>query len=144
MKRGGPNVPFIGSGHFGTQDDVSPDGQTVYFVNRTPMPATTDVNIVVLRADGARSSNKSDQRLEQTRTFTRRAAARLGQSILAEQEPTVLTSRRNHFHAMSCRDGRSQRVTQILFDIPAAQPHLSRNPGDRSRFVRKQVDELSA
>ena len=47
MKRGGPNVPFIGSGHFGTQDDVSPDGQTVYFVNRTPMPATTDVNIVV-------------------------------------------------------------------------------------------------
>jgi hypothetical protein len=40
------SVPLIGSGHWGTQYDVSPDGQTVYFVNRTPMPATTDINIV--------------------------------------------------------------------------------------------------
>ena len=29
------NVPLIGSGHWGTQYDVSPDGQRVYFIDHT-------------------------------------------------------------------------------------------------------------
>ena len=41
------NVPLIGSGHWGTQYDVSPDGQRVYFIDRTPAPRPSDINVVI-------------------------------------------------------------------------------------------------
>ena len=41
------NVPLIGSGHWGTQYDVSPDGQYVYFIDRTPAPRPSDIDIVI-------------------------------------------------------------------------------------------------
>jgi dipeptidyl aminopeptidase/acylaminoacyl peptidase len=41
------SVPLIGSGHWGTQFDVSPDGQSVYFVDRTPAPRPRDISVVV-------------------------------------------------------------------------------------------------
>lgn len=41
------SVPLIGSGHWGTQFDVSPDGQSVYFVDRTPTPRPRDISVVV-------------------------------------------------------------------------------------------------
>jgi hypothetical protein len=41
------SVPSIGSGHWGTQYDVSPDGQTLYFIDRTPAPRPSDIRIVI-------------------------------------------------------------------------------------------------
>ena len=41
------SVPLIGSGHWGTQYDVSPDGQRVYFVDRTPAPRPSDIRVVI-------------------------------------------------------------------------------------------------
>ena len=40
-------VPLIGSGHWGTQYDVSRDGQIVYFIDRTPAPRPGDVGVVI-------------------------------------------------------------------------------------------------
>ena len=39
------NVPLIGSGHWGTQYDVSPQG--VHFVDRTPAPRPSDIGVVM-------------------------------------------------------------------------------------------------
>jgi hypothetical protein len=41
------SVPLIGSGHWGTQYDVSPDGWHVYFVDRTPAPRPKDIAVVI-------------------------------------------------------------------------------------------------
>jgi eukaryotic-like serine/threonine-protein kinase len=41
------SVPLIGSGHFGTQYEVSPDGQYVYFIDRTPAPRPSDISVVI-------------------------------------------------------------------------------------------------
>jgi Tol biopolymer transport system component len=41
------SVPPIGSGHWGTQFDVSPDGRNVYFIDRTPAPRPSDINVVI-------------------------------------------------------------------------------------------------
>jgi serine/threonine protein kinase/Tol biopolymer transport system component len=41
------SVPLIGSGHWGTQYDVSPDGQRVYFIDRTPAPRPSDINVAI-------------------------------------------------------------------------------------------------
>ena len=41
------NVPLIGAGHWGTQYDVSPDGRRVYFVDQTPAPKPSDINVVI-------------------------------------------------------------------------------------------------
>jgi Tol biopolymer transport system component len=41
------SVPPIGSGHWGTQYDVSPDGQYVYFIDRTPAPKPSDIGVVI-------------------------------------------------------------------------------------------------
>jgi Tol biopolymer transport system component len=41
------SVPLIGSGHWGTQYDVSPDGQHVYFIDRTPAPRPSDIRLVI-------------------------------------------------------------------------------------------------
>jgi Tol biopolymer transport system component len=41
------SVPLIGSGHWGTQYDVSPDGQYVYFIDRTPAPRPSDIGVVI-------------------------------------------------------------------------------------------------
>ena len=41
------SVPLIGSGHWGTQYDVSPDGQHVYFIDRTPAPRPSDIRVVI-------------------------------------------------------------------------------------------------
>jgi Tol biopolymer transport system component len=41
------SVPLIGSGHWGTQYDVSPDGWHVYFVDRTPAPKPRDIAVVI-------------------------------------------------------------------------------------------------
>jgi Tol biopolymer transport system component len=41
------SVPRIGSGHWGTQFDVSPDGQSVYFIDRTPAPRPRDISVVI-------------------------------------------------------------------------------------------------
>jgi serine/threonine protein kinase len=41
------SVPPVGSGHWGTQYDVSPDGQRVYFIDRTPAPKPSDIGVVI-------------------------------------------------------------------------------------------------
>jgi len=41
------NVPAIGFGHFGTQYDVSPDGQRIYFLDRTREPAPREISFVM-------------------------------------------------------------------------------------------------
>ena len=41
------SVPLVGSGHWGTQYDVSPDGQFVYFIDRTPAPRPSDIGVVI-------------------------------------------------------------------------------------------------
>jgi Tol biopolymer transport system component len=41
------NVPLIGSGHWGTQYDVSPDGQRVYFIDHTPSPRSSEIDVVI-------------------------------------------------------------------------------------------------
>jgi eukaryotic-like serine/threonine-protein kinase len=40
-------VPLIGSGHWSTQYDVSPDGQRVYFNDQTPVPRSSEINVVI-------------------------------------------------------------------------------------------------
>jgi Tol biopolymer transport system component len=40
-------VPLIGSGHWGTQYDLSPDGRHVYFIDRTPAPKPSDIRVVI-------------------------------------------------------------------------------------------------
>jgi hypothetical protein len=40
-------VPPIGSGHWGTQYDVSPDGRRVYFLDRTREPAPREIAVVM-------------------------------------------------------------------------------------------------
>ena len=41
------SVPLVGSGHWGTQYDVSPDGNYVYFIDRTPAPRPSDIGVVI-------------------------------------------------------------------------------------------------
>ena len=41
------SVPLVGSGHWGTQYDVSPDGQHVYLIDRTPAPRPSDIRVVI-------------------------------------------------------------------------------------------------
>jgi eukaryotic-like serine/threonine-protein kinase len=41
------SVPLIGSGHWGTQYDVSPNAQYVYFIDRTPALRPSDIDVVV-------------------------------------------------------------------------------------------------
>ena len=41
------SVPLVGSGHWGTQYNVSPDGQYVYFIDRTPAPRPRDIDVVI-------------------------------------------------------------------------------------------------
>jgi len=41
------SVPLIGSGHWGTQYDVSPDGEYVYFIDRTLAPRPSDISVVI-------------------------------------------------------------------------------------------------
>ena len=41
------NGPPIGSGHWGTQYDVSPDGRRVYFLRRNEDKPTREINVVV-------------------------------------------------------------------------------------------------
>jgi Tol biopolymer transport system component len=41
------SVPLIGSGHWGTQYDVSPDGQRMYFIDQTPPPRPSDINVAI-------------------------------------------------------------------------------------------------
>jgi Tol biopolymer transport system component len=41
------SVPLIGSGHWGTQYDVSPNGQYLYFIDRTPALRPRDIRVVM-------------------------------------------------------------------------------------------------
>ena len=41
------NVPPVGSGHWGTQNDVSPEGESVYSIDRTPPPKLSDIRVVI-------------------------------------------------------------------------------------------------
>jgi Tol biopolymer transport system component len=41
------SVPLIGSGHWGTQFDVSPDGRYVYFIDQTAAPRPSDISVVI-------------------------------------------------------------------------------------------------
>jgi hypothetical protein len=41
------SVPLIGSGHWGTQYDVSPVGRYVYFIDRTPAPRPSEIGVVM-------------------------------------------------------------------------------------------------
>jgi hypothetical protein len=41
------SVPLIGSGHWGTQYDVSPDGQRVYYIDHTPLPKPTSMDLLL-------------------------------------------------------------------------------------------------
>jgi hypothetical protein len=40
-------VSVIGSGHWGTQYDVSPDGLRFYFIGHTPATRPSDINVVI-------------------------------------------------------------------------------------------------
>jgi serine/threonine protein kinase/Tol biopolymer transport system component len=40
-------VPPVGFGHFGTQYDISPDGQRIYFLQRTDAPRPREIQIVM-------------------------------------------------------------------------------------------------
>jgi serine/threonine protein kinase/Tol biopolymer transport system component len=40
-------MPLIGSGHWGTQYDVSPDGQQVYFIDHTPPRRPISINVLI-------------------------------------------------------------------------------------------------
>lgn len=40
-------VPLVGSGHWSTQYDVSPDGQRIYFIDQTPASRPSDVDVVI-------------------------------------------------------------------------------------------------
>jgi hypothetical protein len=40
-------VPLVGSGHWSTQYDMSPDGQRLYFIDQTPAPRPSDVNVAI-------------------------------------------------------------------------------------------------
>lgn len=39
------NVPLVGSGHWSTQYDVSPDGRRVYFIDQTPAPRPREIDV---------------------------------------------------------------------------------------------------
>ena len=54
------NVPLIGAGHWGTQYDVSPDGQRVYFIDRTRLPRGRARS--TSSSAGVRSSSSSKSR----------------------------------------------------------------------------------
>jgi Tol biopolymer transport system component len=41
------NVPLIGSGHWGTQYDVSPNAQYLYLIDRTAAPRPSDIGVVI-------------------------------------------------------------------------------------------------
>jgi Tol biopolymer transport system component len=41
------DLPPIGAGHWGTQYDVSRDGQRVFFIDRTPAPRPSEINVVM-------------------------------------------------------------------------------------------------
>jgi eukaryotic-like serine/threonine-protein kinase len=41
------SVPLIGSGHWGTQYDVSPNEQYLYFIDRTPAARPSDIGVVI-------------------------------------------------------------------------------------------------
>ena len=41
------SVPLIGSGHWGTQYDVSPNAQHVYFIDRTPAVRPSDIDVAI-------------------------------------------------------------------------------------------------
>jgi Tol biopolymer transport system component len=41
------SVPLIGSGHWGTQYDLSPDGQRVYFIDQALSPRPSEISIVI-------------------------------------------------------------------------------------------------
>jgi hypothetical protein len=41
------SVPPIGSGHWGTQYDVSQDGAQLYFIDRTPAPRPSEIGVVI-------------------------------------------------------------------------------------------------
>jgi Tol biopolymer transport system component len=41
------NTPLVGSGHWSTQYDISPDGQRVHFIDRTPAPGPTEIDLVI-------------------------------------------------------------------------------------------------
>ena len=41
------SVPLIGSGHWGTQYDVSPNAQRVYFIDRSPAARPRDISVVI-------------------------------------------------------------------------------------------------
>ncbi len=40
-------VPPVGSGHWGTQYDVSRDGAYLYYIDRTPAPKPSDIRVVI-------------------------------------------------------------------------------------------------
>ena len=40
-------VPLIGSGHWGTQYDVSPDGQHVCFIDHPPLPRPSEIDVAM-------------------------------------------------------------------------------------------------
>jgi hypothetical protein len=41
------SVPLIGSGHWGTQYDLLSEGQRVHFIDHTPAPRPSDINVVI-------------------------------------------------------------------------------------------------
>jgi serine/threonine protein kinase len=42
-----PPVPLIGSGHWGTQYDVSPDGRRLYFLDYRPAPSPSVIDLLI-------------------------------------------------------------------------------------------------
>lgn len=87
---------------------------------------------------------EADLRLEQPRSFARRAPAWFGQSHLVEDEAAVFAARGKYGDAMALSRRRTQRVAEIFFRIAAAESHLARDRRHRARLVREQSDQLSS
>jgi hypothetical protein len=41
------NAPPLGTGHYGTQYDLSPDGQRLYFLDRQPGNPPREIGVVL-------------------------------------------------------------------------------------------------
>ena len=61
------------------------------------------------------------------RASTLRTLARLGQSVGCEHEPALFTASRFDDDTVPGGFGRSNRMAQIVFDITAIEPELTRD-----------------
>jgi hypothetical protein len=84
----------------------------------------------------------SDLRLIQSCAATGWTPARLRQLPFVERESTRATPRRKNQDTISGRLGRTDRMSEILFGVPACQAQITRNGRHRSRLGAEQGDQI--